>query len=159
MMDKAVTPLPRCFKIDDKEITTDHDIAEGFNKYFANIGSHLASSIPSVNCNIKDFLPSSIPNSLYLSPVDCIETRSIINSLKNKTSSGVDEIPTSVIKFANEFIAIPLTKLINVSFNTGVFPDMLKIAKITPNYKSVLCFQIIDQYLSYPLFLKFLKKP
>ena len=34
-----------------------------------------------------------------------------------------------------DLIVIPLCKLVNVSFSTGVFPDVLKIAKIIPLHK------------------------
>ena len=32
-------------------------------------------------------------------------------------------------------IAKPITHLINISINEGIFPDDFKMAKITPNYK------------------------
>jgi len=34
-----------------------------------------------------------------------------------------------------DLIVVPLCKLVNVSFSTGVFPDVLKIAKIIPLHK------------------------
>ena len=46
----------------------------------------------------------------------------IINNLPNKNSCGFDGISTIVI-------------IINQIINTGVFPNKLKIAKITPIFK------------------------
>nr|CAH7740763.1 unnamed protein product [Callosobruchus chinensis]CAH7763594.1 unnamed protein product [Callosobruchus chinensis] len=50
-------------------------------------------------------------------------------------SSGVDGIPTSLVKLTLDDIAKPLTYIINLSFKTGVFPDRLKIAVIKPIFK------------------------
>ena len=63
------------------------------------------------------------------------ETLSIINKLKNKNSSGKDEISNKLLKSIKDEIAKPLTIIINQSLKTGVFPDALKIAKVKPLYK------------------------
>ena len=39
------------------------------------------------------------------------------------------------MKIYKEFFSIWLAKLINLSFETGIFPDILKIAKVTPIHK------------------------
>ena len=41
-----------------------------------------------------------------------------------------------VIKFVIGCIVKPLTYICNLSLNTGIFPDRLKIAKVIPLYKS-----------------------
>ena len=80
------------------------------------------------------------------------ELTDIINNLKTKSSSGVDELSNKVIKH--------IQKLIIQMLNTGLFPDSLKksqklyhyLKKIMKNY-----FQIIDLYpysLQYRFFLK-----
>ena len=62
--------------------------------------------------------------------------KTIINGLKNSSSTGWDNIPTNVIKAVSGTIVAPLTQLINKSLQQGIFPDALKIAKISPIYKS-----------------------
>ena len=44
-------------------------------------------------------------------------------------------IPTYILKTYNNFFAHYLSVLINISFETGIFPDILKIAKVTPIHK------------------------
>ena len=44
-------------------------------------------------------------------------------------------IPTYILKIYNEFFSQYLSILINLSFETGIFPDVLKIAKVTPIHK------------------------
>ena len=46
------------------------------------------------------------------------------------------------MKQLNDIIASPLAELINKSFQSGIFPDIFKIAKVIPIFKSesrVLC--------------------
>ena len=59
----------------------------------------------------------------------------IINKLKPKSSSGVDDLSNKVIKNIQEIIAEPLTIIINQMLNTGIFPDSLKISKVLPLFK------------------------
>ncbi len=56
----------------------------------------------------------------------------IINKLKPKTSYGFDGISTKLVQQIKLIIVEPLTEIINQMLNTGIFPDLLKIAKVTP---------------------------
>ena len=51
-------------------------------------------------------------------------------------SSGPSSIPVNLLKIALPFITTPLCKLINHSFDSGVFPDAIKISKVIPIYKA-----------------------
>ena len=44
-------------------------------------------------------------------------------------------LPPYLLKFFKEFFSYWLTQLVNLSFEVGVFPDMLKSAKVTPIHK------------------------
>ena len=46
-----------------------------------------------------------------------------------------DGISTEHLKLINKDISKCLTLIINQSLNSGIFPDKLKIAKVTPIYK------------------------
>ena len=59
----------------------------------------------------------------------------IIDSLKPKTSTGVDGISNKLLKFIKCGIPKPLTIIINQMLNVGIFPDLLKTFKIIPLYK------------------------
>ena len=43
--------------------------------------------------------------------------------------------PVKLLKMIPDLIIMPLCEIINLSFNTGKFPDTLKIAKVIPIYK------------------------
>ena len=55
--------------------------------------------------------------------------------MKN-SSPGYDEMPASILKQCIDTYIDPLTYLINVSINQGIFPSELKIAKVISIYKS-----------------------
>ncbi len=59
----------------------------------------------------------------------------IIEKLEPKTSFGFDGLSTKLIKTTKAIMTKHITLIINEKLNTGIFPDQLKIAKITPIYK------------------------
>ena len=61
----------------------------------------------------------------------------IIKQMEGKCSSGihVDELSNKLLKSITYEISKPLAIIINQSLETGIFPEMLKIAKIKPLYK------------------------
>jgi hypothetical protein len=59
----------------------------------------------------------------------------IIDKINIKKASGFDNIPAKVIKQCKPIISNQLTSLINLSIDTGVFPDSLKKAQVTPLHK------------------------
>ncbi|XP_045464098.1 uncharacterized protein LOC123673565 isoform X2 [Harmonia axyridis] len=73
--------------------------------------------------------------SLFLRPVNTGELVNLCSRLKNKHSSGYDDIPTSIVKLSLVQIASVLCYIINNSMKFGKFPDQLKFALIKPIYK------------------------
>ena len=60
----------------------------------------------------------------------------IILSLDESKSTGPSSIPVRLLKTPEPYIILPLCKLIDISFHTGVFPDSIKVAKVVPTCKS-----------------------
>ena len=159
------------FIINDKTETDPIRIAQGFNNYFANIGQSLASKINSDNVSHRDFISSNINASLFLEPTNETEIKLIIRELK-EGASGRDGILPKHIKCVSDFIALPLTRIANLSLEQGVFPEELKFAVVTPIYKAkdpmffnnyrpnslLSVFSKILERLMYNRLLKFLNK-
>ena len=55
--------------------------------------------------------------------------------LKNKLSSGYDELSTSLLKNSINVVVEPLVHIISNSLKFGIFPDQLKLAIVVPVYK------------------------
>lgn len=127
------------FKLDNKILNNPKEIADGFCQYFSNVGSKLAADIGRPNKTYYDYLhlKNNInQSSIFLTPVSPIEVQTIIKSLKSKKSTGRDNLNTLLIKQLGSEISYPLSLIINKSFAEGIFPDLLKIAKVIPIYKS-----------------------
>jgi len=52
-------------------------------------------------------------------------------------ATGLDKVPVGpLLKLCVEEIADSLTSIINLSFETAMFPDIWKVARVTPIFKS-----------------------
>ena len=60
----------------------------------------------------------------------------VINRLKNKSSSGYDNISNKHIKYAKNVLTNPLTLLVNQCLHTGNYPSQLKLSRVKPLFKS-----------------------
>ena len=78
------------------------------------------------------------PNNLtfFVTPTTVEEVNDLISDLKASKSIGPSSLPTKIMKQLNDIIASPLAELINESFQSGIFPDIFKIAKVIPVFKS-----------------------
>ena len=128
--------LPSRFKTGSSSLTDPKDIANSFCKYFATIGSELASKIPHQNVSIRTFLNSNNSESIFLYPTNKNELQDICYSFKTDKAPGYDNISMYTIKKSFDLIVQPLANIINQSLYTGIFPEKLKIAKVIPVYKS-----------------------
>ena len=59
-----------------------------------------------------------------------------MKSLDTTKATGIDGITPSVIKRSADVIARSLLHIINISIKSDQFPDLLKIAKLKPLFKS-----------------------
>jgi hypothetical protein len=59
----------------------------------------------------------------------------IINSMKNKNSSGFDNLTNRMLKREPHAFARLIVNLINDSIDVGIFPNSLKTAKVIPIFK------------------------
>ena len=134
-------PPPPELPPSDKKIVTDKkSIANGFNKYYTSIGAKLADNIKqrnkinNVDFNFETFVKRS-EYSFKFQDVSTDEILKAVQSLKNKTSFGVDGVSNVLLKVLAPYIIKPLYKMINRSIRKGTVPDAFKTAKIIPLYK------------------------
>ena len=125
------------FCVNGSYIEGDSKIANEFNKFFTEIGPSLASEIkiPNSNIFVNNFLLSNTEHCFCFHLVTQSDILQIIKNFKNKSSAGYDNINAIFTKKLQNQLTHPLTKLVNQSLSTGIFPEKLKIAKIIPLYK------------------------
>ena len=71
-----------------------------------------------------------------MTPTTDEEISDLISDLNIGQSTGPNSIPIKVMKQIKDVISPPLAKLMNRSFHEGVFPNILKIAKVMSIFKS-----------------------
>lgn len=111
-------------------------IANTFNTYFTSVGNSLDSKIRSTSKNFREYMPSCATGSFFMNPTDTSEIVEIINSLITSKATGPHSIPTHILKIGSSLLASPISYIINQSFNQGIVPDVFKLAKVVPVYKS-----------------------
>ena len=84
-------------------------------------------------CIILKRQPKYCKFALY--EVDQQTVSKTIDNLPNKASCGFDNISTIFLKQIAPTILKALTLMINQVFNTGIFPERLKLAKVIPVFK------------------------
>ena len=108
-------------------------VANTFANYFSNVGNNLENNLSQTDqCPFSHI--NRNPNSFTIFPASQQEISKIISKLKI-TRTDVNNIPVRLFKSAANLVSAPLTKIINISFSTGVFPNSLKCAKISPIFK------------------------
>lgn len=115
---------------------TNQSIADEFNKYFANVGSDLSEKIKYRGKKMVEyFLTAPITSKFKFEITTDKEILDVIGTLTPKDSSGYDNLSSKMLIQLSPIIHSPLRLIINQSLITGIFPDQLKIAVITPIYK------------------------
>lgn len=112
------------------------EICNTFNNYFINVAPDLQASLDrKFNLKKREYTSSfRCSNTIFINPVTELEIVTVICGLKRNTSSGPNGISVNVIKNCPNLVPI-FTHFVNVSFETGIFPESLKFARITPVHK------------------------
>ena len=67
--------------------------------------------------------------------INCEEMHKYINKLNSKKSTPQEDIPAEILKQFSGIYTDLFTQLYNSSHATGLFPDGLKIADVSPFFK------------------------
>ena len=135
---KANDPLPTKLRgnINANDITNRLDIANTLNNFFTNIGRNLAENINYSGDKNHSYYLKTYHNKIFkFKEIEQENIKTVINSLTNKSSVGIDGISTILLKCIAPSIIKPLTLITNQIMKTGIFPNKLKLAKVIPIYK------------------------
>ena len=118
--------------IDNKTTSDDYIIANHFKSFFTTIAEKILKKIPKAKKTFNSFLTKSNTKALFLFPTKPGEVASILKTFNLNKAVGPNSLPIKILKDLKSEITEPLSTLINLSFNTGVFPNSLKLAKVIP---------------------------
>ena len=121
---------------DNKLISDQKKIANEFNNYFVNVGINIDKQIHKTNGDFRNYLNKiNCSKSFFLNATWPLEIDKIIDTLDINKSTGPNSIPVYILKIFKSFFSNWLSKIINLTFEVSIFPDILKIAKIVPIHK------------------------
>lgn len=128
---------PHKLIVASKIIQDAKEICDSLNNYFSQIGVKLANEFPDqYHCHQIQAKTHRSPELNVRTPTTSEEIAKIIDGLDTNTSCGIDGINTKSLKCVKKLMSADLALSINECLKHGIFPDSLKIAKVSPIYKS-----------------------
>ena len=116
-------------------LTSPLDIANHFNQFFTTIAEKIAEKIPPTNFNCNVASPEPL-NFLKHDPIISGDIIDVLSQLQPKHSPDPCNIPMFLLKKLSYQICMPLKHIINLSLETGLIPNEMKVAKVIPLLKS-----------------------
>src|SRR5699024_1626182 len=104
-------------------------IVDGFASFFKS--SFVTST--------SSFTPESglpIASTLNIASITENDVSSALRKIKNSQTAGPDQIPSFLLRDCCVCLTGPLSKIFNLSLNTGVFPAKWKLSKVVPILKT-----------------------
>ena len=128
--------IPTCIEEQGTTISDPKEVANKFNDYFSDIAKKIVDDRKwEGNGDFKDYWPERNRNSLAFYPTDSDEVINIISKFKTGKACGPSSIPGDILQLIKLEISSPISKLINLSLQTGFHPTKLKLAKVIPIHK------------------------
>ena len=145
--------------IDGQIITSAKEISNHFNIFFTSVAKKINKNIVKPKQAHLSYLGRENNNTIFLSPTLPEDIEDLISSMKTNKASGPNSISSKILKLFKKEFSKPLSDIINLSFNQGVFPNLLKIANVTPFTKKVTSLIVIttNLFLFYLILVKFMK--
>ena len=127
--DSKRSPLSRVVKADATGVaTTGPEIAEEFNNFFSQIGeSHQRPDTSTRR--------SWSARTIFLAEALQPEVELLLRRLDVKKSTGPDGVSNYILKSCADELAPVITLCVNRSLQAGIFPTVLKTARVSPVHK------------------------
>lgn len=103
------------------------------NEHFVLAGSCASKAGKGSAAHAIDIQP--VTSTIFLQPTDNTEMKNLINSMKSTASAGPDGIRPEPIKHVSSEISDVVAHTVDLSLSSGIFPDALKTARVTPIHK------------------------
>ena len=134
-MKQKSNDTPSLITKDEKYINDPVSIVNTFNDFFTSVAEIVHSKINFSNKSFKNVLSVGINDIFKIISTNREEICKVISSLNINKSCGPNSIPTKILHLLQEQISNHLETICNLSFSTGVFPAILKTAKVIPIHK------------------------
>ena len=123
-------------QVNGRDTTDPAIITNEFNNHFTTIAKQIEAKLITPNSHFSNYLSEPVEETLTFRATDKLEVTSIINSLNARKAFGPASIPNNFLKLFKNELSKPISLLANISFNTSMFPNILKTANISPIVKN-----------------------
>ena len=121
-------------QVDNRTISSPGEIAEAFNEHFTSIGQVLAQEVPAAEVN-PEFYLSHTDKAFHLKTPSLDVVFNLLRNIDEKKATGLDMIPSKLLKMAASIVTPSLTAIFTKSIITGIYPTEWKMARVTPVFK------------------------
>jgi len=122
--------------INGSRVRDSFEVASTFNSYFSNVADEIEGKIPNSNVDPMSFMAEfETCRSFFAVPSTPWEVQCIVASLKLK-GAPLTDMPTFIFRELSDLLCPLISSFFNRSLTTGIFPDVLKCARIVPIHKA-----------------------
>ena len=105
-----------------------------YNKFFATVGHEVQKKLDlQINQEINNIYSHLEAFIFENETSNSIEK--IIDLIKTKVATGLDDIPAKILKDSKKILSPYIADIVNISYSSQKFPDLLKKAAVKPIYK------------------------
>lgn len=122
--------LPKVMEYNDISVSNSLDIASSFAEYFQSTYSTQGGEM-ALQASDKDTV-----SSLEISAFSLSEVQEALSSFRPKMTAGPDKIPEFILRDCATVLAGPLHILFNLCLDTSGIPDLWRVSKSVPVFKS-----------------------
>ena len=129
---------PTSLMVNNDLISDPKEIANTFNSHFSTTAKELQDNIYHNGQDFTKYLTNRNEHELemnFITPTDKHEICNLINNIEINKATGPHSIPSNTLHLIKINISKPLSDIINLSFEKGVYFDNLKISKTIPAFK------------------------
>lgn len=125
--------FPQIMQYGRKRLSSRKEISLSFNEHFSTVAPNLVKKLKKGNDPLLGL--KSQNQSMYFTPTDPYEIHNLLMKLNPNKAIDIYKFPIKVTKEIAHIISAPLSIIINKSVTQGIFPDRLKIARVSPIFK------------------------
>lgn len=141
------SPTPTSVMSEDCRLVDSNDICSAFNKHFSVAGlifdDHLSEQsnrnfISESPCSFNGdhIVPLDSAVHFSLSPFTTSEVLGALSNMNSRCSTGEDNLDPFLLKLSAPYIAEEITYIFNLSISSATFPQLWKMAHVSPLHKS-----------------------
>lgn len=127
----------RIFTLFDKFVPVHKNFAHRYPPWYnSDLIGNIKLKAKYTDCRDHKQVDIGNTTDINFSPINETEVLATIKKLKNKMTSGPDDIPSFIVRDCSEAITGPLAIFFNNCLKVKIFPALWKVAKMCPILKS-----------------------